>query len=357
MYCLGVTAPAVTVADLFCGCGGLTVGAHEAARAIGLHAVPVLAVDNNEAALTIYRTNFPEAELHFGNIQDLVDGELGDRLSSQERGLMRKYQGLDLAIGGPPCQGHSDLNNHTRRKDPKNMLYLSMARFVEVVRPRFAVIENVPGVAHDRNSVVEVTAYALRLKGYTVSTGVVRASDVGGAQIRRRHFLLASLDPEVIPDVSRIPVEFAAPSRSVLDVIADLDIEPGLGTFGTPAKHSTLNQARIDFLFARNLYDLPDVLRPDCHRLKRHSYRAVYGRMHPDRPAPTITAGFGSTGQGRFVHPLYPRTLTPHEAARVQGFPDWFRFSAETKRGALQEMIGNAVPPRLAYAAVASLLR
>jgi DNA (cytosine-5)-methyltransferase 1 len=83
----------------------------------------------------------------------------------------------------------------------------------------------------------------------------------------------------------------------------------------------------------------------------------VYGRMRPDVPAPTITSGFGSTGQGRFVHPLEPRTLTPREAARLQGFPDWFSFSAVDGRRALQEMIGNAVPSRLGYVAAMELLR
>ena len=70
--------------------------------------------------------------------------------------------------------------------------------------------------------------------------------------------------------------------------------------------------------------------------------------MYPNLPAPTITTGFGSTGQGRFVHPLERRSLTPHEAARVQTFPDFFEFSHEKSRVALQTMIGNAVPPFLA---------
>jgi len=232
-----------------------------------------------------------------------------------------------------------------------------MVRFVEVVRPRLVVIENVPGVDHDRSRVVETAVKTLQAIGYMVSTGVVRASDLGASQARRRHFLLASLDPQVRPDVSRIPTDFQAPARPALDAIDDLDLEPERGTFGTSAEHSALNQARIRYLFDHDLYDLPDAVRPDCHRLKRHSYRAVYGRMLPDLPAPTITAGFGSTGQGRFVHPLHPRTLTPHEAARLQGFPDWFKFSAETGRRALQEMIGNAVPSKLAYVATVSLLR
>jgi DNA (cytosine-5)-methyltransferase 1 len=71
----------------------------------------------------------------------------------------------------------------------------------------------------------------------------------------------------------------------------------------------------------------------------------MYGRLHWDRPAQTITTGFSSMGQGRYVHPAQPRTLTPHEAARIQGFPDWFSWSSTSRRTVLSTAIGNAVPP------------
>ena len=82
----------------------------------------------------------------------------------------------------------------------------------------------------------------------------------------------------------------------------------------------------------------------------------MYGRMYWERPAQTITSGFGSMGQGRFVHPLRPRVLTPHEAARLQGFPDFFSFSMVNKLTALRKMIGNAVPPRIVAIVVDSLI-
>lgn len=73
----------------------------------------------------------------------------------------------------------------------------------------------------------------------------------------------------------------------------------------------------------------------------------MYGRMYPDKPAQTITGGFGSMGQGRFLHPLKRRVITPHEAARIQGLPDWLNFNQVLKRRQLHQMIGNAVPPIL----------
>ena len=170
--------------------------------------------------------------------------------------------------------------------------------------------------------------------------------------LRRRHFLVASRATEIDFTV----LNAAHPPRPVGWAIADLlDLE-GRTTFDTPSRHHGRNAVRIDYLFDHDLHDLPDSQRPDCHRLKPHAYQAVYGRMRWDEPAPTITRGFGCTGQGRFVHPLRRRTLTPHEAARVQFFPDSFRFG-NLRRRALQEVIGNAVPPKLAQVIVRELLR
>ena len=103
----------------------------------------------------------------------------------------------------------------------------------------------------------------------------------------------------------------------------------------------------MNWLVKNDQYDLPNRLRPDCHK-NGHTYPAVYGRMYWDRPAHTITAGFSSNGQGRFTHPdAFPgRTITPHEAARIQTFGDDFEFTGAS--GANYKMIGNAVPPMFA---------
>jgi DNA (cytosine-5)-methyltransferase 1 len=153
-----------------------------------------------------------------------------------------------------------------------------------------------------------------------------------------------------------IEMLLTGPVVTVDDMIRDLSDVYGSGVFDTSATHSAENRRRIAYLFDRGVYDLPDSQRPDCHRLHPHSYKAVYGRMRGDQPSPTITSGFGSTGQGRFVHPHEARTLTPHEAARLQGFPDWFTFGACNRRRALQEMIGNAVPAQLGYLATLAAL-
>lgn len=114
-----------------------------------------------------------------------------------------------------------------------------------------------------------------------------------------------------------------------------------------PSSMSADNRARAEYLVRTGSYELPDSERPPCHRDGGHSYKSVYGRLHWERPAQTITTGFGSMGQGRYLHPSKIRTLTPHEAARIQTFPDWFTFGDEPKRTQLATMIGNAVPPLL----------
>lgn len=343
------------IVDAFSGCGGLSLGVHEAVRVLGWRPETVLALDTNEPSMAVFSDNFNPSRVMTDPIEKTVSGAIGSRLSLSERELKRDLGRVDLLVGGPPCQGHSDLNNHSRRNDPKNFLYGRMARLAEVLNPRAILIENVPGAVHDHNRIVQRTQSELIENGYEVTEAAIRADEVGAPQKRRRHFTVALRDSHVGGFHEHLEAMKHAP-LSVMSAIGDLlDFESDR-VFDTSAKHSATNQARIEYLFDNDLYDLPDDQRPDCHRLKPHSYKSVYGRLRPDEPAPTITSGFGSTGQGRFVHPLRPRSLTPHEAARLQGFPDWFSFESANQRGALQEMIGNAVPFRLAFAVSLALL-
>src|SRR5262249_42014582 len=119
---------------------------------------------------------------------------------------------------------------------------------------------------------------------------------------------------------------------------------------------SELNSKRIAWLFSHGKFDLPNSQRPKCHREKPHSYNSVYGRLRWNLPAQTITTGFGSMGQGRYVHPSRHRTITPHEAARLQCLPDFFVFDAVVSRGAWADLIGNAVPPFLLFRITERLL-
>jgi DNA (cytosine-5)-methyltransferase 1 len=121
---------------------------------------------------------------------------------------------------------------------------------------------------------------------------------------------------------------------------------------------SAENQARIDYLFDRDIYDLPNDVRPDCHK-NGHSYPSVYGRLDWDKPSQTITTGFNSPGRGRYIHPSQRRVITAREAARIQGFPDNFVFMPNDQvpsRSLLYKWIGDAVPTWLGYPAVLTAL-
>jgi len=262
---------------------------------------------------------------------------------------MEEFGETDVLVGGPPCQGHSDLNNYTRRDDPKNALYLRMARAAEILLPKVVVIENVATVHLDKNGVVQATLQALEACGYRVATKILDLRRIGVPQRRRRFLLIATTITRLDPSTVLSNLEKSMPDhpdRTVRWAIEDLRSIHGNTTYDSSSRTSEKNAKRIDLLFDRNLYDLPNRFRPKCHREKDHSYISMYGRLRWASPAQTITTGFGSMGQGRYVHPKCRRTITPHEAARLQTFPDWFRFG-EAPRGVLASVIGNAVPPLL----------
>ena len=152
----------LTVVDLFCGCGGLSLGAREAARAHDRPLEVRLAVDLFPAAMNVFRANFTSDELiaRLQDIQEVFPGDLTAELHPVERDLRQTVGQPHLIMAGPPCQGHSDLNNHTRRNDPRNMLYLKVVRAVEVLRPKAVIIENVPTVIHDQNGVSSLNLWA-----------------------------------------------------------------------------------------------------------------------------------------------------------------------------------------------------
>lgn len=349
------TAKILRSADLFSGCGLMTLGVWEACRAVGLRLEPALALDLDATAVGVYKHNFPEASVLHVPIETILDGELGSTPTARERTLISATGKIDILIGGPPCQGHSNLNNHTRRDDPKNRLYDRMGRFAELFRPKHIVIENVSAVLHDKGHVVDKTVASLMRLGYMVGQGVADVAMLGVPQRRKRHVLVASLErsPNVVEALSRHSRE----PRSVGWAIGDLLRSKHETAFDQAGVANKVNRKRIEHLFREDVHDLPDRLRPDCHRLKEHSYKSVYGRMYWDQPAQTITSGFTCMGQGRYVHPKLHRTLTPHEAARLQFVPDFFHFGDEVPRTALSSLIGNAVPPKLTYVLALDLLR
>jgi DNA (cytosine-5)-methyltransferase 1 len=346
----------VRFVDLFCGAGGMAVGFEEAARALGLRIEHALASDVEPEALSTYVRNFVPIRAEAQPIERVIDSPLGARLSPSERRLKRQLGAIDVVVGGPPCQGHSDLNNHTRRSDPKNALFDRMARIAEVVEPAHVIIENVPGVRHDRQGVYDRTIKALIGLGYSVVAGKVATEEIGVPQRRHRALVVASKMSLGEGFLRQLMARYSLPSRSVRWAIEDLQDLESDHPIDAITEVSAVSRERIDWLFDNGEYDLPDALRPDCHRTKAHTYKSVYGRLYWDEPAWTITTGFQVMGQGRFLHPVRRRVITSREAARLQFFPDFFDFGITNRKG-YAKMIGNAVPSRLAYILGVELLR
>jgi DNA (cytosine-5)-methyltransferase 1 len=225
-----------------------------------------------------------------------------------------------------------------------------MARATEILEPRVVVIENVGPVQWDKGDVVNQTMRTLRANNYAVAGRVIDLRRVGVPQRRHRYLLIASKVQTLVPDTVLDTLAATLkhhPDRDLRWSIGDLEGISSDATFDSPSKATQTNLNRINYLFNNNKWDLPNPKRPDCHKDKEHSYVSMYGRLRWHEPAQTITTGYGSMGQGRYVHPSRPRTITPHEAARLQTFPDWFDFGKDTRRGVLAKVIGNAVPPLL----------
>lgn len=360
----------IRVVDLFCGAGGFAVGVAQLAREVGARVITALAVDTDIDATAVYarnhrtritcsesvttlvdfRTRGEGNNAHFVYPPEIIDPEISSLAAD-----------VDLVMAGPPCQGHSNLNNHSRRTDRRNHLYLHVPAMAIASNARAVLIENVTSVIHDAGQIVNGAKRLLADSGYHVVDGVLDAAAMGWPQTRRRHFLVAKrgdlCEPIALEEV-----------QGLLALDQPLSVDWAIGAdqrlsneemMHKVSDYTEENRARIQFLFDNNEHDLPNEQRPRCHQ-HGTSYGSVYGRLRADRPAPTITTGFLTPGRGRFIHPSEPRTLSPAEAARLQGFPDDYSFRPASNRpptrSQLTKWIGDAVPMPLAYAGALSAL-
>ena len=212
-------------------------------------------------------------------------------------------------------------------------------------------------IRNDPLQVVQTARAALESKGYCVIEEVIDCLKLGLPQTRKRHILIAIKDASspLLETIEALRVE----PRPLQWAIEDLVGVEQSTVFDTPAQLTEVNRQRIEHLFESGEYNMPNSIRPESHRYG-HTYPSVYGRLRWDKPSGTITTGYHTPGRGRFIHPSEQRTLTPHEAARIQGFPDAFEFLYEdgspVTRQVLARGIGEAVPPKLGYACTLAAL-
>lgn len=357
-----VTTEPVRSIELFSGSGGLGLGFAQACAELGIPHISEFAVDRDDEAVRVYQANHDTRLVSTESASALVDYQVrGTREAARflyEPELVRpEHHHLigrtDVLLAGPPCQGHSNLNNRTRRNDRRNELYLTVPAVAVATRAKVVIIENVQAVVHDHLGVVDTAIALLTDAGYHLTTGVLHAAKMGWPQSRQRYFLIGRLDREPLP-IASVSEALSSETRPLWWAINDLaDAPPDDCMFQQP-EFSEENKRRIEWLFANDAFDLPLSERPDCHK-DGTTYNSVYGRLYRDRPAPTITTGFMTPGRGRYIHPSRPRVLTPREAARIQGFPDTYNFRPDATspvfKNQIAKWIGDAVPMPLGYAA------
>jgi DNA (cytosine-5)-methyltransferase 1 len=352
----------IKVVDLFCGPGGLSQGVSLGLKALGNTVENVFAADIDEGALRVFAANHRPRYSKNLSVADLVQYRLDysneavsfksdpELLSPELESLIGQ---VDLLVAGPPCQGHSTANQNRRYFDYRNLLYLTVPAIAVAMRVPTIIIENVPGVTASQQGVVQDTWKILKANGYHLTGGVIDASTLGWPQRRRRHFTIAS-KLRIFGDFQSQIAELFGPPMPISTMLADLEDHVNEDFMTEISQLTKENLARINFLHDNDIYDLPDSERNLAARTSGTTYRSVYGRMHWDKPAQTITTGFMTPGRGRYVHSTRRRTITPREAARLQGFPDTFQFGAFGQiptRTELAKWIGDAVPTPLGFAA------
>jgi DNA (cytosine-5)-methyltransferase 1 len=386
-----------TFIDLFCGCGGFTLGLTRA----GFRCLA--AVDFNEEAVATLRANFPVSDLPHVLQRDLT------AFHPRELARLIGTDHLDVIVGGPPCQGYSqvrqvDAANHGPRvkRDKRRYLFRAFLDYVQFFKPRVFVMENVLGLqSAAKGKFFTLVQHEARLLGYRVHPQVEESWKLGVPQKRRRQLIVGvrvDVHGFFPSELQPAPRGFAPGKErkcpTLWDAIGDLPLlEAGTGIEtreydlnrrgeflerrGKEARHyleSVLQVSKAPKLTAhrarphsaRDLRDF-DRLKEGEHSgeairrgermefpYKRTCFDDRFKRQHREELCSTIVAHLSKDGL-MFIHPTQNRSLTPREAARVQSFPDWFGFPVA--RTHQFRIIGNAVPPLVAEAVGHEILR
>ncbi|GAB3428337.1 DNA cytosine methyltransferase [Flindersiella endophytica] len=344
--------------DLFAGAGGLTQGFRKASQRF----TTVRAVESEVAAAASYTMNHGDVAF---------TGSIENWLRSEE------VPEADVIVGGPPCQGFSSLGKQDV-EDARNQLWRRYADTIRKAEPKYFVVENVATfLTSPQLQRFERQTHAKgRLRAYTFQARILNAADYGAAQVRKRAVLIGhhrDLDfpgfpqathsretwptlKEVLSGLPEHVRDITLPDRWTRH--ADIELP---GWFTTDQLHLTrtyepVSLERFGYIGeGENRFKIPERLLAPCWRKHTSGSADVMGRLSWDKPSVTIRTEFFKPEKGRYLHPREHRALTHHEAARVQGFPDDYRWVGS--KSAIARQIGNAVPVPLAAAIARQLLR
>ncbi|WP_430600641.1 DNA cytosine methyltransferase [Brevibacterium sp. K72] len=350
------------VLDLFTGAGGLTQGWHNAAAALEIESTIVGSVEIDPTAAASYRENFGGSGQFVGPIENWL-AEI-DTPST------------DVILGGPPCQGFSSLGKRDIN-DIRNLLWKKYAETIVRSQPMYFIVENViPFLKSSEFAAFEnSTRIGGMLEDYVLEPHRLIATDYGAPQKRKRAVVIGRLRdlPEVGPPTVTHPdrtsdwvsVDQAFQGITTLVDGIHLPQRKTADGFDGPFESQELHLGRTytDLSLKRfasippkgNRFDIPEELLSPCWRRNRTGYSDVMGRLDKDSPSVTIRTEFDKPEKGRYLHPTANRAITHFEAARLQGFPDEFKWVGSKPKIARQ--IGNAVPIHLAQAVCSQVIK
>lgn len=340
------------VLDVFAGAGGLSHGFHKASNRYEV----VRAVEMNPEAAASYATNFGDV-VYTGSIQDWLDEEIVPK--------------ADIVIGGPPCQGFSTLGKR-EIDDERNFLWRYYARTVRAAEPLYFVMENVPAflTSPQYRLLEQETSPGGMLADYRFDPSILNAAHYGAAQVRKRVIVIGHHRDLPIPRFPEPTHPSAHTWITLQDVIGQLN--PAVTSLRPEARHMPFGGKKLqgpfrsDELHVTRRYqdislarfraiprggsrkDLPDDLQMECWRRHTTGSMDVMGRLSWDKPSVTVRTEFTKPEKGRYLHPEEDRAITIHEGARIQGFPDDYKFVGSLTQ--ITKQIGNAVPIPLATA-------
>lgn len=338
----------LTVLDLFSGCGGLSYGFEQAGFDV------LLGVDNWQPALDTFELNHTNSKSLLADISELSLEKVLEQCEGQE---------IDVIVGGPPCQGFS-LSGPRNFDDPRNRLYIDFIRLVGEIRPRAFVIENVPGLARlFKGEIKQEIINALSALGYNVAAEILDAAAYGVPQHRKRIFFVGVREGEfTFPKPTHGPPPAARPYVTVRDALSDLpllrdDVGNESANYVEAASTNYQKSMRskstslLNHVAAKHTEQTRQIIAlvpegmnykalPEEYRSSRN-FNVAWTRLDGKKPSSTV-----DTGHRHHFHPTENRVPTVREFARLQSFPDSFRFLGS--RTAQHRQVGNAVPPILA---------
>lgn len=309
--------------DLFSGSGGLSLGFEKA----GFD--NLFSVEFNQDAAATYRLNFPKHKLIQRDIKTITNNEIISLSDGKT---------VDIIIGGPPCQGFSIAGNIGRKflDDPRNHLFREFVRFVKVLKPKYFLLENVARLYnHNKGKTLDEILNEFRNLGYNLNYKVIQSYDYGIPQKRRRIVILGSIYNII---------EFPFKTKEKISIKEAIDNLPKLsnGQKSDIPNHQAMNHT-IQML--EKMSYVPDggdrTFIPKSIRPKSGDARK-YIRYKSSEPSFCITGDMR-----KIFHYDQNRALTARELARIQTFPDDFVFVGSSI--SIQQQIGNAVPPKLAF--------